>query len=149
METSTIWWLLAGGFVVLELTTGTFYFLMFALGMATAAICAHIGLNLTSQMLIGALTGAGAVAGWHFKRHTQKLSNKKSDANPDLHIDIGSVVHVDTWDASGTALVMHRGASWSARLAYEGLQTNERFKIGAHRITAIEGNTLVLKSITT
>ena len=33
MEESTIWWLLAGGLVVAELLTGTFYLLMLAVGV--------------------------------------------------------------------------------------------------------------------
>ena len=33
MAMSTIWWLLAGGAVALELFTGTFYLLMVALGL--------------------------------------------------------------------------------------------------------------------
>ena len=37
MEESTIWWLLAGGLVVAELLTGTFYLLMLAVGVANIA----------------------------------------------------------------------------------------------------------------
>ena len=44
MEESTIWWLLAGGMVVAELITGTFYLLMVALGLAAAAPVAHANL---------------------------------------------------------------------------------------------------------
>ena len=42
MAESTLWWLLAGGIVAAELLTGTFYLLMLALGVAAAAIAAHL-----------------------------------------------------------------------------------------------------------
>ena len=42
MEESTIWWLLAGVAVVTELLTGTFYLLMLAVGLAAAALAAHL-----------------------------------------------------------------------------------------------------------
>ena len=38
MADSSIWWLLTGVAVAAELMTGTFYLLMFALGLAAAAI---------------------------------------------------------------------------------------------------------------
>jgi membrane protein implicated in regulation of membrane protease activity len=38
---TTVWWVLAGLAVALELATGTFYLLMLALGMAAGAIAAH------------------------------------------------------------------------------------------------------------
>ena len=38
MDQPTIWWLLAGITVAVELVTGTFYLLMIALGLAAAAL---------------------------------------------------------------------------------------------------------------
>ena len=61
MEESTIWWLLAGGAVVTELLTGTFYLLMLAMGLAAAALAAHLGLPLTAQIITSAMVGGGAV----------------------------------------------------------------------------------------
>jgi len=43
MNNPTIWWLVAGALVALELTTGTFYLLMLALGAAAGAVVAHAG----------------------------------------------------------------------------------------------------------
>jgi membrane protein implicated in regulation of membrane protease activity len=149
MESATIWWILAGVLVGLELLTGTFYLLMFALGLAAAAVCAHAGFGLVSQILIGALVGGGAVAAWHFKQSKNKTTGGSVNSNADVHIDIGSVVQVENWPASGAALVLHRGASWSARLITRDLQADASRKAGAHRIVAVEGNTLVLEPITT
>jgi len=50
MAESTIWWLLAGGLIALELLTGTFYLLMLSLGVAGAAIAAHLGASVTVQL---------------------------------------------------------------------------------------------------
>ena len=41
MAESTIWWLMAGSAVAVELVTGTFYLLMLAIGLASAALAAH------------------------------------------------------------------------------------------------------------
>ncbi|MEG0922354.1 MAG: NfeD family protein, partial [Comamonas sp.] len=43
MALSSIWWLLTGIAVIAELLTGTLYLLMVALGLAAAAIAAHLG----------------------------------------------------------------------------------------------------------
>ena len=40
MNESTIWWLIAGSLVGIELMTGTFYLLMVAAGLAAAAVAA-------------------------------------------------------------------------------------------------------------
>ncbi|TNF61541.1 MAG: NfeD family protein, partial [Burkholderiales bacterium] len=47
MADSTLWWLMTGAAVVLELLTGTFYLLMLAIGLAAGAVAAHLGLDLT------------------------------------------------------------------------------------------------------
>ena len=68
MSESTIWWLLAGAAVALELATGTFFLLMIAVGFVAGAIFAHLGLALVGQMVIAAVVGGGAVAAWHWHR---------------------------------------------------------------------------------
>ena len=56
MAFSTIWWLMAGVAVIAELLTGTLYLLMVALGLAAAAIAAHLGAGTTTQILVAAIT---------------------------------------------------------------------------------------------
>ena len=46
MADSTIWWLIAGVLVAAELMTGTFYLLMIAIGMASAALAASLASRL-------------------------------------------------------------------------------------------------------
>ena len=59
MAESTLWWLLAGGLIALELLTGTFYLLMLSLGVAGAAIAAHLGASVTVQLVVAAVLGGG------------------------------------------------------------------------------------------
>ena len=42
LNPSTFWWVAAGVAVAAELATGTFYLLMFALGLAAAALAATL-----------------------------------------------------------------------------------------------------------
>lgn len=148
METTTIWWLLAGAAVGLELLSGTFYLLMFALGLAAGAIAAHVGLSQPLQIVVAAAVGGGAVLYWHLRQSKLKaLEGASAQSNHNVHLDIGSSVEVAVWSASGTAQVMHRGAQWAARHRQSGLQGDGHFEAGLHRISAVEGNTLVLVKI--
>ena len=68
MADSTVWWLLAGTAIAVELVTGTFYLLMVAIGLAAGAIAAHAGGSTSAQLVVAALVGGGAVLGWYLKR---------------------------------------------------------------------------------
>ena len=69
MAESTFWWLLAGAAVAVEMLTGTFYLLMLALGLASAAIAAHAGASLPFLSVIAALVGGGAVVATAVELH--------------------------------------------------------------------------------
>jgi membrane protein implicated in regulation of membrane protease activity len=153
MDMSTIWWLFAGTFVIAELLTGTFYLLMLGLGFAGGALAAHAGLGVGWQYLITSLTGELLVILCYLKQSKQSSGKNAQQTNPAIHLDIGSVVDVDEWSSLGTANVQYRGANWAARhvsiknthgLSHEGLDS---FKIGSYRIKAVEGNTLILESV--
>ena len=143
MAESTIWWLLTGVAVAIELTTGTFYLLMISIGLVAAAIAAHLGLPLAWQIVTAALVGGGAVALWHWqnRKHPQAAS---ANANPDVHIDIGEAVQVDQWNADGTASVKYRGANWTAVLAMPASQPQIP---GQFRIKELLGNRLVIEKL--
>lgn len=138
MAMSTIWWLLAGGAVALELFTGTFYLLMVALGLAAGALAAHAGLDLTGQLVAASVSGAGAVAGWTMLRG-RRASDLPASASRDVNLDIGEVVQVTAWEPDGTAHVQYRGARWTA-IPRSGLTPEP----GPHRVTELIGNRLVL-----
>ncbi len=135
---STLWWVAAGAAVAVELTTGTFYLLMFALGLAAGAVAAHLGLPFTAQIVVAALVGGGATAVWHWKRMRNPRSAPAAE-NRDVNLDIGERVDVPAWGADRTARVSYRGCTWTARLA-PGAEAVP----GAHRVAADEGNWLVL-----
>ena len=88
MAPSTIWWLLAGAAVALELLTGTFYLLMLAVGMAAAAMAAHLGVGMVAQLLTAAGIGGGAVVVWHQLRK-KKASDPSARAMRSVNLDVG------------------------------------------------------------
>jgi membrane protein implicated in regulation of membrane protease activity len=134
----TMWWLIVGLLVAVELATGTFYLLMLALGAAASALAAHVGLGSTAQLVVGAVVGGGSVALWHWRQMQQPRAAAPS-ANRDIHLDVGSSVQVDQWRPDGTARVSYRGAGWDAR--YTGSATPAP---GEHVVRGIEGNHLLL-----
>jgi membrane protein implicated in regulation of membrane protease activity len=140
LETSTLWWLLAGGAVVIELLTGTFYLLMVAIGLAAGALAAHAGTGQATQLVVAGVVGGGAVAGWHLARG-RRPAEPAAQANRDVNLDVGETVHVDAWNADGTATVKYRGASWTVTSA--GGETST----GAHRVREVVGNRLVVEKI--
>ena len=138
LSAPTLWWVLAGVLVAVELATGTFYLLMLALGAAGAALVAHAGAGATAQVAAAALVGGGATALWHLRRARSPRS-APAQSNRDVNLDIGSTVHVEQWGADGSARVAHRGAAWQARYAGAGAPAP-----GEHVIVSIEGNRLGL-----
>lgn len=141
MSESTVWWLLAGIAVAVELATGTFYLLMLAFGLAAAAVAAWLGAPLTVQLLVAAAVGGGAVVGWHLKRSREPRAPQAS-SNRDVNLDIGEIVHVTRWDPDGTASIKYRGANWTA-IPIEGAIP----VAGPHRVREVVGNRLVVEQI--
>ena len=138
MAESTLWWLLVGGTVAAELLTGTFYLLMLAIGFAAAAVSAHAGAGLTVQLTVAALVGGGAVVAWHL-RQTKHPKEPAAQANANVNLDIGETVHIDQWNADGTADVHYRGARWTA-IHRPGVSPNA----GPHRVAELVGNRLLV-----
>ena len=141
MAESTIWWLLTGAAVAVELVTGTFYLLMLAIGLAAGALAAHAGAGSTVQIVTAAVIGGGAVAGWHLKRGRQPAAAAAS-ANRDVNLDVGEIVHVDAWNPDGTATIKYRGANWTVIPEGGAVQTT-----GAHRVREVIGSRLVVEKI--
>jgi membrane protein implicated in regulation of membrane protease activity len=135
---STGWWVAAGLLVAVELASGTFYLLMLALGAAAGAVAAHLGAGFNTQVVVAALLGGGATALWHFKRFRGPRS-AVAEANPDVNLDIGQTVQVDSWGSDGTARVMYRGASWA--VIFDGANAPAP---GEHTIVAVRGSRLVV-----
>ncbi|MGE5330763.1 MAG: NfeD family protein [Nitrospirota bacterium] len=138
MEESTIWWLLAGGMVVAELITGTFYLLMVALGLAAAALVAHAHLPLTGQIVTAAVVGGGAVVAWHFAKR-RRPGDPSARADRSVNLDVGETIVIDSWNADGTTTVKYRGATWTA-IHRPGVTPST----GAHRVAELVGSRLLV-----
>lgn len=65
MANSTVWWLIAGVAIVVELLSGTVYLLLLAAGFAAAAIAAHLGFGTVTQLIVASVIGVGAVLTWY------------------------------------------------------------------------------------
>lgn len=139
---STFWWVMAGVVVAAELTTGTFYLLMIALGLAAGAVAAHLGLSPSLQIVAAALIGGGATALWHWRRMKHPRSAPAAE-NRDVNLDVGERVNVPAWESDRTARVTYRGTTWTARL-----QPGEAAAPGPHVVKAVEGNWLILAPLT-
>ena len=143
MASSTIWWLLTGAAVVLELVsgTGTVYLLLIGGGFAAAAISAHLGAALGTQFIVAAVVSVSAVIAWHAIRR-KRPPGPPTSANPDVNLDIGERVQVDTWNADGTATVRYRGTQWTAIARAGDVPT-----AGQHRVVEVIGSRLVVEKI--
>ena len=140
MAESTVWWLLAGAAVALELVTGTFFLLMLAVGLSAGALAAHMGLGMSAQLVAAALVGGGAVVGWH-KWRKMRPPAAPAAANKDVNLDIGQTVWIDHWDRDGKATVKYRGADWSASMS----TPTPDAAAGKYRIVAVEGSRLIVE----
>ncbi len=141
MSDSTLWWLLTGTAVAMELLTGTFYLLMLAIGLAAAALAASAGASMAIQLVTAAVVGGGAVAMWHLQRG-KRPDEPPAAANRDINLDIGETVQVHEWNPDGTATIKYRGANWTA-VALDGVVHGT----GAHRVREVVGNRLVVEKI--
>jgi len=140
MTDSTLWWLMAGIAIAAELLTGTFYLLMLAIGLVSAALAAHAGASMAIQLVVAAAVGGGAVTAWHLVRPRQPAG--PASANRDVNLDIGETVQVEAWNADGTASVKYRGANWTVVPVPGTVQTT-----GPHRVREVIGSRLVVEKI--
>jgi len=141
MGNSTVWWLIAGAAVVLELLSGTVYLLLLGVGFAAAAISAHLGGGVVTQLIVAAIVGVGAMAVWYFKQRGRP-GEAPSESNRNVNLDIGETIQVDAWNTDGTATVRYRGAQWTV-VPRGGNATSP----GAHRVAEVVGNRLVVDKI--
>jgi membrane protein implicated in regulation of membrane protease activity len=138
---ATVWWVVTGVLVAVELATGSFYLLMLALGAAAAAVAAHLGLGINAQLVVAAVVGAGAVAAWHFKRRSMPAGAVAAE-NRDVNLDIGETVQVNDWDAQGSGSTQYRGSRWQVRFLGTGAPQSGRFVI-----RRVEANRLFVEAL--
>ncbi len=138
MTEATIWWILAGSAVIVELLTGTFYLLMLALGLSAGALAAHMGAGVVTQLVAAALVGGSAVTAWRVQRGRQP-ARVSPNADRDVNLDVGETVQVDAWNPDGTASVRYRGAQWIVVH-----RTGHVPSTGAHVVVEVVGSRLVV-----
>jgi membrane protein implicated in regulation of membrane protease activity len=133
MQAYVVWWILAAVLVGVELTSGTFYLLVYGVAAAVAGVVAWLSAGMVAQLLTAAVVGAlGTLALRHWKRSTDRPEFSAED------MDIGQVVQVESWQGN-RGQVKYRGALWDAE-AESGSVDGSRLLV----IRAIKGNTLVL-----
>ncbi|MBD3893592.1 NfeD family protein [Hydrogenophaga sp.] len=141
MSDSTIWWLLAGLAVTLELFTGTFYLLMLALGLVAAALAAHAGAGMVGQLVAAAAVGSTAVLAWYLVKNRRSAGTSER-AQHSMHLDVGEQLHIETWQTDGSAQVKYRGAQWTAVL-----RPGETPAPGLYRVAELVGNRLLVQRV--
>ncbi len=138
MADSTMWWLLAGALVALELLSGTFYLLMLALGAALAAIAAHLGMPLVAQITVASVAGLVSVALW-YQLKKRRPGDPSARAQRSVNLDVGEIIQVDTWLPDGSAQVKYRGAQWRV------IQRPGNAHVpGAYRVAELVGSSLLV-----
>lgn len=141
MADSTVWWILTGTVIAIELLSGTFYLLMLSIGLMAAAVAAHLGATGTIQITVAALVGGGAVVAWYLYKKKMP-STPPAASNHDVNLDVGETVHVAAWNADGTASVKYRGAQWTG-----ALEPGASAAPGNYRIVEVVGSRLVLRNL--
>ena len=139
MPESTMWWVMAGIAVVLELFTGTFYLLMLSLGLAAGALAALAGAGTAAQLVVAAVVGGGAalaLAG--LRRRRPGAPSARADRS--VNLDVGEVVQIEHWQADGTAQIRYRGAPWTA--VFRGRAAPAP---GRYRVIELEGSRLIVE----
>lgn len=133
MQAYVWWWILAAVLVGVELTSGTFYLLVYGVAAAAAGAAAWFGAGFVIQLIsAGVIAVLGTLALRHWKRSTAHPEASVQD------MDIGQPVQVESWQA-GRGQVMYRGALWDAE-AESGMVDSAQPLV----IRAVRGNTLIL-----
>ncbi|HRH18345.1 MAG TPA: NfeD family protein [Aquabacterium sp.] len=148
MDEATIWWVLGGLLVAVELATGSFYLLMLALGAAAGAVAAMLGAAVSVQLAVAAVVGGAFAGGWYLKRRREATQGPGSAPvdDPIQAMDVGQLVTVTLWAADGSTRVNHRGSPWTARL-HHPMPEGDIAATGTYRICHMDGNTLFIEKV--
>jgi membrane protein implicated in regulation of membrane protease activity len=111
MSIEWMWWIAAAVLIGAELVTGTFYLLAVGIAVALGGFSAWLGGGLQLQFAVAGVLGVALT----IAAHRWRLAHATPPAQPAL--DIGQMVHVQTWNPDGTLRVAYRGSTWDAELA--------------------------------
>ncbi|WP_334187169.1 NfeD family protein [Noviherbaspirillum sp.] len=136
------WLIAAGVLVVLEMFTGTFYLLMIGVGLGAAGVAALAGASGPIQILIAAFVGVIATYSLRKSRYG-RTSRTDAAKDPNVNMDIGQSVRIDTWNETGEGMHMtrakYRGADWDVELL-QGADPRP----GTFVIQEVRGNRLIV-----
>lgn len=137
MQASLIWWLLAGGLVIAELLTGTFYLLMVALGCLAGGAMTLLGFSVAEQL---AMAAAVALSALLLLRRSRLAAARGGQAlnNPSNNLDLGALLQVEAWQGR-RARALYRGAQWDVELA-----AGENIASEWYEIKEMRGNLLIV-----
>jgi membrane protein implicated in regulation of membrane protease activity len=127
------WWILAAVLVGVELTSGTFYLLVYGVAAAAAGLTAWLGAGLLMQLVTA---GGVAVLGTLVLRHWKRSTDHPESSVQDM--DIGQSVQVESWQGD-RGQVKYRGALWDAEAASASVDSTRPLVI-----RAVKGNKLIL-----
>ena len=133
-----IWFGLAALALIGEVSSGTFYLLLVALGLTAAGFTAWFSFGFEWQLLVCVVVALGGLV---ILRKTKVLKKREINAarNVDVHMDIGQTVMVDAWSEQRLASVQYRGAQWQAELA-QGYPRQS----GPHTIIEVRGTRFIV-----
>lgn len=138
MEAYWIWWLTALVLVIAEMSSGTFYLIAVAAGLAVAGVVAYLGMAWSGQAAVAAVLCSASVAGiYRWKKQHARPHEQVNFAN-----DIGQTVRVVSWSDERHARVSYRGAEWDAELAGKAATDATR---QTWRIKDIIGSRLIIE----
>jgi membrane protein implicated in regulation of membrane protease activity len=133
MSVHWMWWIAATLLIGAELLTGTFYLLAVGLAVALGGVAAWLGAGQAMQFGVAGVLGVVLTVA----AHRWRLGHAAPPPQPSL--DVGQSVHVERWNADGTARVAYRGSTWDAELEGPVVPRAETLYIVATR-----GSVLVL-----
>lgn len=106
-----VWWLLAVVLIGVELMLGTFYLLAVGFAFIAGGVVAWFGGAVPMQLVVGGVLSVVGVIVAHQWRMRRALPP------PQVSLDLGQTVRVQTWREDGSARVEYRGTQWDAELA--------------------------------
>ncbi len=112
IETGLFWWVLAGGLVIAELLSGTFYLLMIAVGCVAGGVVTLFGLSVSLQLVVAAAIALSALI---LLRRSRIDLAKGRHANLHNNLDLGALLQIDAWQGR-RARALYRGAQWDVEL---------------------------------
>jgi membrane protein implicated in regulation of membrane protease activity len=133
-----VWFTLAGILVIIEMFTGTFYLLMIAIGLAAGGTTALTGVGGNAQLVVAALIGISATTALR-RSKLGKDAKSNTARDPNVNLDIGQTLVIDSWNGKMTARVMYRGAMWDVELEQGG-----DAQPGLFVIREVRGNRLIV-----